>query len=60
MEASTFDRLTRMAFGGSRRDFVRVLVAAVDRGAADSGPRRSGSVEWSRASRWALFDLGGL
>src|SRR5918992_746510 len=29
MEASTFDRLTRMAFGGSRRDFVRVLVGAV-------------------------------
>ena len=28
MEASTFDRLTRMAFGGSRRNFLRGLVAA--------------------------------
>lgn len=28
MDASTFDRLTRRAFGGSRRDFVRVLLAA--------------------------------
>src|SRR5215218_1415233 len=28
MEVSTFDRLTRMACGGSRRDFVRVAIAA--------------------------------
>jgi hypothetical protein len=28
MEPSTFDRLTRMAGGGSRRDFVRVALAA--------------------------------
>ena len=28
MEGSTFDRLTKMAFSGSRRDLLRILVAA--------------------------------
>jgi hypothetical protein len=38
MEASAFDRLTRMASGGSRRDFVRVLVGAI--AAAQMTPER--------------------
>src|SRR5918994_4797747 len=45
MEASTFDQLTRTAIGGSRRDFVRMLVAAV--AAAHVTPDRVGLAQAS-------------
>ena len=48
METSTFDRLTRVAFGGSRRDFVRVALAA----ATTLACSRFGSHRLNRAEAW--------
>jgi hypothetical protein len=53
MEASTFDRVTRKAFGGSRRDFVRVLIAAAT-------ALRVPSVQGARAQSGGIVALGGV
>ena len=54
MEGTTFDRLTRMAFGGSRRDLPRILVATVVATHMTSGwvamahSRRDGTSGWNQ------------
>lgn len=53
MEASRFDRVTRMAFGGSRRDFVRVLFAAAT-------ALRLPSIQVARAQAGGIVALGGI
>jgi hypothetical protein len=53
MEASLFDRVTRMAFGGSRRDFVRVLFATAT-------ALRMPAIHAARAQSGGIVALGGV
>ena len=60
MEGSTFDRLTRMAFGGSRRDLPRILVATVVATHMTSGwvamahSRRDGTSGWNQFQAYSV------
>jgi hypothetical protein len=53
MEASTFDRLTRLACGASRRDFVRVALAAAT-------TLRMPSIRVAHAQSSGIVALGGI